>query len=167
MVGGAEAVHAIENPEVRIAGPGATFHGRDVFAPATGLLAVGEATLADLGPEVDPNSLVPMMLPLPKIEPPLIVGEAWWIDIYGNVETNIGPEEMELVGLRMGEEVEVRVGATWHLGRWVNTYAEVNPGELAVVVDSAGLISLSVRGGRADEYLSLTNGVSITLRTVE
>ncbi|HUO45986.1 MAG TPA: SAM-dependent chlorinase/fluorinase [Acidimicrobiia bacterium] len=164
MVGGALSVHSIENPEARIPAPGATFHGRDIFAPAAGLLASGEATLEELGPELDPNTLVPMMLPLPKLDPPLIVGEAWWVDLFGNIETNVGPEEMELLGLRPGDEVEVRVGPTWHLGRWVTTYGEVEEGALAVHVDSAGLMALAVRGARADEDLLLTTGMAVTFR---
>ncbi|HKX74811.1 MAG TPA: SAM-dependent chlorinase/fluorinase, partial [Acidimicrobiia bacterium] len=64
MVGGASAVHALENPEARIPGPGATFQGRDIFAPAAALLASGEASLEELGPPVEPDSLMPMMLPL-------------------------------------------------------------------------------------------------------
>jgi S-adenosylmethionine hydrolase len=166
MVGGASAIHSIENQDAMIPGPGATFHGRDVFAPAAALLSCGEATLADLGPEVDPSSVMPMMLPLPKVEPPLVSGEAWWVDVYGNVETNIGPEELELIGSRLDGELEVRVGATWHRARWANTFGTVNQGELMVHVDSAGLIALAVREGRADEELSLSSGMAVTFRAI-
>src|SRR5690606_31740882 len=50
MIGGASRIVSIENPEAMIPSPGETFHGRDIFAPAAGLLASGEATLDDLGP---------------------------------------------------------------------------------------------------------------------
>ncbi len=161
MVGGATIVHEITNPEMMIPGPGATFQGRDVFAPAAGMLAAGEAQLSDLGPEVDPASLVPMLLPLPRVEPPLVLGEAWWVDSYGNVETNVGPEDLRLVGLRPGDDVIVRVGAGEHRGRWVNAYGDVAEGQLAVHVDSAGLIAVAVRGARADEELSLAAGIAV------
>lgn len=167
MVGGATVVHEITNPEMMIPGPGATFQGRDVFGPAAGLLAAGEAQLSDLGPEVDPASLIPMMLPLPRVEPPLVLGEAWWIDTYGNVETNVGPEELELVGLRLGDEVIVRVGGGAHRGRWVAVYGDVADGELAVHVDSAGLVAMAVRGARADEELSLSAGIAVCFSSPE
>jgi S-adenosylmethionine hydrolase len=167
LVGGAEAVYLIENPEAMIPGPGLTFQARDLFAPAAGLLAAGEAGPAELGPQVDPASLVPMMLPLARIDPPLVVGEAWWVDVYGNVETNVAPEDLEMVGLRPGGEVEVRVGASWHRGRWVATFGEVEEGELAVHVDSAGLIALAVTGGRAEDELSLTSGMTVSFRALD
>ena len=164
LVGGASAIHSIENPEVIIAGPGATFQGRDLFAPAAGLLAAGEAALADLGPEVDPSSVLPLMLPLPRVEPPVVSGEAWWVDGFGNVETNIGPDDLTTIGLRPGQALEVRIGAGVWRTTWVTTFADVEPGELAAHVDSAGLIALSVRGGRATEDLSLVSGMAVTIR---
>lgn len=166
MVGGASAVHEITNPEVMIPGPGSTFDGRDVFAPAAGLLAAGEAQLSDLGPAVDLSSLIPMLLPLPRVEPPVVMGEAWWVDVFGNVQTNVGPEELELVGLRLGDEVVVRVGSRAREARWVTAYGEVADGELAVHVDSAGLIALAVGGTRADEDLALTTGMAVTFVSI-
>ena len=103
MMGGAHAINSIENPEVMIPGPGATFQGRDLFAPAAAFLASGEAALDDLGPAVDPASVMPLMLPLPKVELNMVIGEAWWVDVYGNVETNIGPDDLMVIGARPGE----------------------------------------------------------------
>ncbi|MGH8924059.1 MAG: SAM hydrolase/SAM-dependent halogenase family protein [Acidimicrobiia bacterium] len=164
MVGGAGAIHAIENPELIIEGPGATFAGRDVLAPAAALLAAGEATLADLGPALDPGQVLPLMLPLSKVEESAIYGEVLWVDWYGNVQTNVGPEEMAVIGVAPGEPVEVRVGASTHEGRFVTAFGDVGAGELAIHVDSAGLIAIAVRGGRADEELSLAAGRPLTLR---
>ena len=162
MMGGAHSIVSIENPEVMIPGPGATFQARDVFAPAAGLLASGEAKLTELGPEVDPASVMPLMLPLPKVEFNMVVGEAWWVDVYGNVETNVGPEDLTLIGARPGEPLVVRVGLTDHEATWVNTFGDVGDRDLAVHVDSAGLMALAVRGGRADEELNAISGMAIT-----
>lgn len=167
MVGGATVIHEITNTEMMIPGPGSTFHGRDVFAPAAGMLAAGEAQLNDLGREVDPASLVPMLLPLPRVEPPNVLGEAWWVDAYGNVETNVGPEDLELVGLRLGDHMTVRVGAGAHRGRWVAAFADVAAGEIAVHVDSAGLVAIAVRGARADDELSLAAGTAVVFSSSE
>ena len=162
MMGGAHSIVSIENPEVMIPGPGATFQARDVFAPAAGLLASGEAKLSELGPEVDPASVMPLMLPLPKVEFNMVVGEAWWVDVYGNVETNVGPEDLTLIGARPGEPLVVRVGLTDHEATWVRTFGDVGDRDLAVHVDSAGLVALAVRGGRADEELNAFSGMAIT-----
>jgi S-adenosylmethionine hydrolase len=163
MTGGASQIVAIENPEAMIPSPGETFHGRDVFAPAAALLASGEALLDDLGPTLGGEDVKPLLLPLSKVEGVMVSGEAWWIDRFGNAQTNISPEELGSVGLAPGQVVSLRVGATLHDLPWVSSYAEVGEGEGLVHVDSAGLMAIAVRTGRADERFGLTEGVAITL----
>lgn len=163
MVGGATRMVSIENPETMIPSPGETFHGRDVFAPAAALLASGEAALEDLGPVLESDQVHPLMLPLPEISESTVTGEAWWVDHFGNVQTNIGPEELAGFGLEPGVVVTVKVGATLHSIPWVNSYGDVQPGEDLLHVDSAGLMAIAVREGRADESLNLAPGVAVTL----
>jgi S-adenosylmethionine hydrolase len=163
MVGGATRMASIENPEAMIPSPGATFHGRDVFAPAAALLASGEAALDDLGPAIDPAEARPLILPLPEVDSSTVVGEAWWVDHFGNVQTNIGPEEMAEIGLAPGMVATAKIGSSLHSARWVDSYGQVDVGEVLLHVDSAGLMALAVREGRADEDLDLVAGVSVTL----
>jgi S-adenosylmethionine hydrolase len=163
MMGGATRIVSIENPEARIPSPGETFQGRDVFAPAAALLASGESSIADLGPTLASDAVQPLLLPLPERDGALVSGEAWWVDGFGNVETNIGPDDLHAVGLGPGSTVTVKIGATLQPVRWVNAYSDVEAGELLLYVDSAGLIALAVREGRADEELKLATGVAVTL----
>lgn len=161
MMGGATSIVSIENPEAMIPSPGETFHGRDVFAPAAALLASGEASLAELGPELSPGDVMPMMLPLPEVKDGAVHGEAWWIDRFGNVETNVGHDELAAVGLAPGQVATVRVGASVYTMPWVVSYSDVGEGDLLIHIDSAGLAAIAQRGGRADERLSLAEGVGI------
>lgn len=163
MVGGAGRIVSVENPEARIPSAGATFHGRDVFAPAAALLASGEATLDELGPEVDPDSVQPLLLPLPEVDPGAISGEAWWVDGFGNVQTNVGPEEMQLAGFQPGQTVTLRIGAAEHEVPWVDAYGDVAEGEALLHVDSAGLMAVAVRGDSAAEQLNLAEGTALSL----
>jgi len=163
MVGGATRIVSIENPETMIPSPGATFEGRDVFAPAAALLASGEAALEDLGPALDSEGAMPLMLPLTEVDSTTVSGEAWWVDHFGNVQTNIGPDDLAQIGLSPGTVVTVKVGSTLHSVPWVTSYGEVAEGQELLHVDSAGLIALAVRGGRADEALNVAAGVSVTL----
>ncbi len=163
MVGGAEVMVSIENPEAMIPSPGNTFHGRDVFAPAAALLASGEADIEDLGPMLTPDQVRPMLLPLPKVEGSTVSGEVWWVDHFGNVQTNIGPEELAAVGLTPGDMVTLKVGATLHNVPWAAVYADVAAGEPLIHVDSAGMVAIAVREGRADLELNLADGVPVTL----
>ena len=59
--------------------------------------------------------------------------------------------------------VTLKVGATLHNVPWVVAYADVGPGEPLIHVDSAGMIAIAVREGRADEALHLADGVAVTL----
>ena len=163
MVGGASRIVSIENPEAMIPSPGETFHGRDVFAPAAALIAAGDATLEDLGPLVDGDSVQPMLLPLAEIDGGMVSGEAWWVDRFGNVQTNIGPDDLAAVGISPGSVLTMKVGATLQTIPWAVTYSDVEPGEALVHVDSAGLIAIAIREGAADEELNLAAGVAVTL----
>lgn len=163
MVGGSSRIVSIENPEAIIPSPGATFHGRDVFAPAAGLLSSGEAGLDDLGPQLSDNEVVPLLLPLTESDGSAVSGETWWIDRYGNVETNVSPEDLTGIGLSPGDVVTLRIGAGVHNIKWTEAYGDVEEGEPLLHVDSAGLIALAVREGRADERFDLVSGLAITL----
>lgn len=163
IIGGASVMVSIENPEARIPSPGETFHGRDVFAPAAALLASGEAAIRDLGPELRPDEVKPLLLPLPETQGRTVSGEVWWVDGFGNVETNIGPDELVMLGLAPGSAVTVKVGATLHTLPWAGSYSEVEPGEALIHVDSAGLIAIAVRDGSAETDLDLSIGVAVTL----
>lgn len=163
MVGGASTIVAIENPEAMIPSPGQTFHGRDVFAPAAALIASGEVSLRELGPRIPDSDVVPLLLPLTETEGDVVTGEAWWVDQFGNVQTNIGPEDLTGLDLGPGRTVTVKVGSTLHTVPWVTSYGDVGEGEVLLHVDSVGLLALAVRGGRADEELNLAEGVAVSL----
>lgn len=163
MVGGASRVVSIENPEAMIPSPGETFHGRDVFAPAAALLAAGDTDLDVLGPPVGDDELVPLLLPLVEVDGSVVSGEAWWVDHFGNVQTNIAPDDLSQVGIHKGEVITVKVGSMLHSVRWVTSYGEVDEGDALIHVDSVGLMALAIRHGRADEELNLAEGVSVSL----
>ena len=163
MVGGAHKIVSIENPETMIPSPGETFHGRDVFAPAAAILASGEAGIDELGPDVAGEEIVPLLLPLTETRGSVVAGEAWWVDGFGNVQTNVAPDDLAGLGIGPGVTLTVKVGSTIHSVPWVTSYADVADGETLIHVDSVGLLAIAVRGGRADEELNLSEGVAVTL----
>lgn len=154
-VGGAHRVMSLENPEARIPSPGRTFEGRDVFAPAAALLATGQLDPEELGSPVDPESLVPLLLPLAEAQPDGLMAAAWWVDRFGNVQTNAGPEDLAPFGLSEGDTVAVKVGERTRSIRWVGTYGDAAPGQLVLHVDSYGLLALAVVEGSAAEELGI------------
>jgi S-adenosylmethionine hydrolase len=161
MVGGVERAVVLEAPDFQLPSEGATFAGRDVFAPAAAVLASGEAELSDLGGDIDPASLTPLLLPLVDHGDGVVQGEVWWIDGFGNAQTNVTPEDLGMLGLAPGSDLMVRVGSARHPIRWVEAYGDVEEGRPLVHVDSYGQMAIAVRGGRADEVLNLHDRLSI------
>jgi S-adenosylmethionine hydrolase len=137
--GGVAAAREISSDEVLRRPVSATFHGRDVFAPAAALLAVGFA-FDRLGASVDPSTLV--RLPTPAY------GEVLTIDHFGNVQLAVNPADVR------GKTVRVA-------GRsmpYADTFATVSPGEFVAYADSAGYLAVAVNDGSAAERLGLAAG---------
>jgi len=165
MVGGSDLIVAIESDEYRLPAEGATFHGRDVFAPAAAVLASGEAEITDLGPEVDPGLVVPMMIPLVEADAfGSVNGEVLWVDHFGNAQTNVTPADLAGIGLEERGDVELIVSGTENRLPWVEAYAHVPYGEALVHVDSYGQIAIAIRDGRADEAFGLGPRTSVSFR---
>jgi S-adenosyl-L-methionine hydrolase (adenosine-forming) len=129
----------------------ATFHGRDIFAPAAAALARGEA-LEALGAPAKPPIIKRTAEPVHRADGS-IDGEVVVVDRFGNAVTN-------LIGMRGGT---IEVGAVKIPVR--HAYAEVEPGELVALVGSTGFIEVAVRDGDAAKRLGLVRASAVTLRT--
>src|SRR5207244_8057833 len=92
-LGGATSARKLENPELRAPNPSRTFHGRDVFAPAAAHLARGVA-LEELGPQLDPSSLVRLVVPEPSVEPGRIRATVLTVDGYGSAGLNLQRDDL-------------------------------------------------------------------------
>lgn len=164
MVGGADKIVVLDNPELLLPAGGATFAGRDRFAPAAAVIAAGQASFDQLGTEIAADSVTPMMMPLVEHGEDSVRGEVLWLDHFGNAQCNISPEDMQLVGIMPGDEVTMRIGAIEHQVRWVTAYGDVMVGEGLLHVDSYGQMAVAVRGGRSDEDYPLEAGIAVTFR---
>jgi S-adenosylmethionine hydrolase len=140
-------MRAVELPIPR--GASATFHGRDVFAPAAAALARG-ASVDALGQEA--TSPIVHRTPEAVRRPDgSIEGEVILVDRFGNAVTN-------LIARRGGALV---IGSTRVALR--GTYAEGGPGEAIGVVGSTGFIEIAVRDGSAATSLGLSRGARVVL----
>lgn len=129
----------------------ATFHGRDVFAPAAARLATGAAIL-DLGPPAD--AVVRAPLPAPRWDGAAWVGEVVYADRFGTLVTNLPGEAVE-PGVRL-------VVGDREVGALRRTFGDVEPGHLVAFVGSGGTIEIAVRNGSAVRLLGA--GVGTTVR---
>lgn len=161
LVGGATRAHEITNPELLIPSAGRTFDGRDRFGPAAAVLASGQAELSEMGAAIDPAALTPTVLPLSTVDDQQVSGTTWWVDHFGNVQTNVTPDELAEIGLEVGRTVRVRLGPTHYELQYVGAYGDVAPGEGMIIIDSQGLVAVSVREGRATDLYNLGDGRSV------
>jgi len=161
MVGGATRVVELTSTEHRLEAPGPTFDGRDVFAPAAAALCRG-VPLDELGPDIEPLTLRPGMLPLPQIEDDGIGAEVLWVDRFGNVQLNLGPDDLAPLGVD-GDRITVRIEGSERTARRVDAYAQLGPGELGLVVDSYGLLALVLDQRSAAEELGVAASHAVTV----
>jgi S-adenosylmethionine hydrolase len=164
VVGGADLAVSIEDEAFILPSPGATFHGRDVFAPAAAVLASGEARIEDLGPQVSPEALTPLLIPLSEpVGGTLIKATVLWVDSFGNVQLNVGPQDLNDLGLNVGDDVSVAREMMDYRITWGSSYGDAEEGEAIIHVDSHGQIALAVRSGRADDDLDIAVGDSVVI----
>ena len=149
-LGGVRAAYELAEPSLRLPITSATFHGRDVFAPAAAHLALGVAP-ADFGNRVD--DLVALPEPFVAAFPGKLVSEVLTVDHFGNVQLAATPADLELSGLSGAVSVHSeRVAVTTEIGR---TFADVPAGASVLYTDSAGRLAVAVNGGSAAAVLGL------------
>jgi len=115
--------------------------------------------LADLGRSIDPLSLLPGLLPLTRDEDGTLVAEVLWVDRYGNCQLNVDPDEVASFGPR----VQLRWGDDVRTAERSPTYEGIAPGQVGLVVDSYGMLSVCLGKRSAAAELRLTVGTEVLL----
>ncbi|MGD2249277.1 MAG: SAM-dependent chlorinase/fluorinase [Candidatus Methanofastidiosia archaeon] len=147
----------LENEQYMLEHVSASFHGRDVFAPAAGHIACG-VPLEEFGRELTYNQLTSVGIPAIKEDEKAVYGTVLRIDGFGNIQTTINagyvPKKAELTIHIEDTELELP---------YVTTFGDVNPGELLVYTDSDGLLTISQNQGSARDLLEVEKGVPVTI----
>jgi len=128
----------------------ATFHGRDVFAPAAAGLATG-TPLDALGADCHD----PVIRRTPEARRAIdgsVIGEVIAIDRFGNAISN-------LIAPRGG-----RVEIAGRVMPIVRAYADAPVGEVIALVGSSGFVEVAQRDGSAARSLAITRGTPVVLR---
>lgn len=160
LAGGADSAVVLNNPKFHLEAPGATFAGRDIFAPAAAHLCNG-VPLAELGDSIDPNLLLPGVVPLPRDENGEIIAEVTWVDRYGNCQLNVGPDEIASLGARVSIGLTSPTGErTVRAANVARNFAEIGGG-IGLVVDSFGMLAVCIDRGSAADELSIAVGDAI------
>lgn len=164
-LGGIVEARAIENPRLGLEHRSATFHGRDVFAPAAAHLVSGVA-FDGVGSTIDPAMLVQRGFPAAQRTRDGLIAEVIYVDSFGNVRLAASPSD--LPSSAQAGRLEVVVGdgqaaTSWHVSR-VETFGEVRAREALLYEDSNGLLAIGVNQDSAADRLGLATGDRVMIR---
>jgi S-adenosyl-L-methionine hydrolase (adenosine-forming) len=161
-LGGVTSAFALTNAKLWNHPVSPTFHGRDIFMPVAAHLTTG-TTLRQAGSRIDVGSLVTLPAPASKMGEGEAGGEVLSIDRFGNVQLSIPSAAASELGIVIGSGLTIRFDRREITVPYLVTFGAAAPGQLIAFTDSAGLISLAVRGGRAAEELSLPPGARVRI----
>jgi S-adenosylmethionine hydrolase len=152
-----EAVWEISNPSLRRPVVSATFHGRDILAPAAAYLLQGGDPAA-LGAQREKYTT------LRNFEPSAdelgFVGEVIFRDAFGNLITNVCEDRLGAVS-RDRWQIEI---AGERIDGIQRTYGEQPPGSLVAVTGSSGWVEIAVVNGDAARQLTAGAGTTVWVR---
>ncbi len=143
---------SLENAQLQRPTVSATFHGRDVFAPAAAHLASGVA-LEALGPPCTP---LVAEWSTPSLEAGALRGEVIHIDRFGNAITNITAKDLESFAAGPGALCVRTKDRT--IGPLSRTYGDRQPGRLLALIGSSDHLELAVNRGHCARSLDLKLG---------
>ena len=132
-----------------------TFEGRDRFGPVAGWLANG-VQLSELGPPVSEYKAIE--LPVMRVGDDGITGVVLRMDRFGNLVTNIDRGTLET--LRCDGTIEITVSGV-HVGRLVETYAEIASNEVCALFGSTDCLEIAARASSAGARLGLGQGAEV------
>jgi S-adenosylmethionine hydrolase len=128
-----EELRVVENSRFALPNVSATFHGRDIMAPAAAHLAMGRRP-QEFGPQTDRVEVLQVAHPTLDAQH-CLTGRIIYVDKFGNLTTNIGPNDLSVV-LRHRPAAQVYLGETC-IGGVQSTYGNVAAGSPIALIGSS------------------------------
>lgn len=151
-----ENILELSNPAYQLGPASATFHGRDIFAPAAAHLSLGLPPRA-FGPPL--STFLKLDLPAVVRHDQILEGKIIYIDAFGNLFTNI--EERDLAGMK-NNRCEITVGSA-RVSELSRSYTGTAAGGWVAVLNSWGLLELAVNRGSAQQNSGAMVGDTVTV----
>src|SRR6266446_10288918 len=104
---GLKSIYEIREKEFQRTSVSSTFHGRDVFAYAAGMIASGRRP-EEVGPRV--SKLETLDLSPPTLLGKKLICQILHVDVFGNVITDVGEKLVRNIPVTFGESVEILTG---------------------------------------------------------
>jgi len=162
---------------------GATFDGRDLFAPAAAALCAGTAP-AELGEAVDPASLVRLIggvVEQGRLHDgrTCLRAEVTWVDHFGNLQLAATMADARVAGIPLVGSIElaarIESGNEYLDGlphslvpdgvalRCVDAFGDLKAGEFGLLVDANGHLAVVAGEASAASWLNVTAGELLIL----
>ena len=160
------ALMRVKEPEVRVLrNPlfvrrqiSATFHGRDVFAPAAAHLAshlAKQRPIEPFGPRIDDYKRLPWYEP--EVAPGGARGRVMYIDRFGNAITNLEASQLAESKLLQGRASSRECSSI----PMRSYYEQVAEGEPLALIGSSGFMEIAVNRGNAARRFGLKVGDAV------
>jgi S-adenosylmethionine hydrolase len=163
MAGGAGRTVLLTNPEFQLASAGGPFAVRDVLAAAAAHLCNG-VDLTELGDVVEPDTLLPGVVPLPReLDGEGVSAEVLWVDRVGNCQLNIGLDDVAPWASTLGQRVQVSAGDVTRVAERVEHAGRLGAGSIGLIVDPHGMLALVLLRRSAAEELQVDANDQVTV----
>lgn len=137
-----------------------TFHARDIFAPVAAYLSKGVDS-EKFGDEIE--DFVRFNAPRPKpIDQKTLRGVVLKVDRYGNLVTNITPEDAPMLFGENPSPFKIVVGKK-EITEIKNVYADGAPGEVFAILGSMGYLEISANRAAAAQLVGSGKGTEVNI----
>ena len=152
----------LRSPRYRLPKVSASFHGRDIFAPAAAWLWRG-VPIREFGP---------VLRTIERLDPAASVvesrdklcGGVIYIDGFGNLVTNISRTTFQRFARRFQQcRLSIRIKGRASLGLY-EAYAEAPQGAPLAIFGSFDLLEIAVRDGDAAKHFNAAPGAPVVIR---
>ncbi len=164
-IDGIKRVFDVSNSRYRLPVVSSTFHGRDIFAPVAAWISRG-IPLEEIGVELKPDEIVRMKIEKPRVDLENRVVEAsiLYIDVYGNIMTNIDESLLQQVKPALWSSIQISNYSRVYECKYVPSFSWVREGELACYINSWGYFEIAVFKGDASRLLGVRQGERLKLK---
>jgi S-adenosyl-L-methionine hydrolase (adenosine-forming) len=137
-----------------------TFHARDIFSPVAAYLAK-EVDSLKFGDEVE--DYVRFNAPKPRaVDQNKLRGVVLKVDRFGNLVTNITPEDAPMLFGESAKKFKIVVGSR-EITEMRSAYAEGAPGEVFCVLGSMGFLEIAANRGAAAQLTGAGKGTDVNV----
>ena len=151
----------LSNRQRQLESVSATFHGRDIFAPAAAWLAQG-TPIDDLGDTANDLQTLDIPTPVEQSNGGLLL-KVLRVDPFGNLITNLTQDQWDGWNALMPQSRAVfHVGSAQIVGL-SRTFSDVAPGSLLAYIGCSQRVEIAARQGHAASRLNAKPGAPITL----